>query len=139
MRTRRLGFGVVAAILLAVGCGGLNPPPQLGPAGDAYFRANKVVLGLGSVKSVAISAEAQGLISRNDADTVLTAVKKALFAADDLVKAVHAGAAEDGTKARAMAVINQLLNDVLPQLSPHAQQVILPYITVVRSALAVLA
>ena len=140
VRSFRRKAAVALALALALSaCGGLNPPPQLSPVGDLYFQAKQVALALDSLTNVTIAAEAQGLLSRKDAYTVTDTTKKALVAADSLVRAVHAGAEQNTARARAVAVISDLMNSIPPQLSPHARQVTAPYIATIRTLLAAFA
>ena len=143
----RPGFGRVAGmallamasgLALSFACAGVKAPPQLSPAGDIAWYANKANVAIAALQQVAIDGEAAGVIQRNDAVKIVEATKVAGTAGVELAEALKAGLDGATARAKAVASIRKAVSDLPGLLSPEASRVISPYVQTVLTLLAVL-
>lgn len=137
-RSTKAGVVIVLALLLSA-CSHVTPPPQLSPIGDTAFYARRVIQAVGALQQAAIDGEKAGTIAPNDAAAIVNATRTAAKAGSDLADALAAGVSHESAKDQAVAVIKGVLDKLPENLSPHAREIVAPYISLINTFLSVFA
>lgn len=129
MRTRRLSIAVVLAVLLAscssLSSGGASAPIGLSKQGTAAFNNTRVIKGLDLLRDTATAANAQTppLLSTDTTRKIVLYHQAAIKTID---------AVSSGWQATVLAG----LDDVIKTLAPKEQQLLAPYIALVKTIIA---
>lgn len=131
---RRL-IGLVLALAVAPAC--VHAPPQLSPEAKVGFQVRRVLAAVDTLQVVAIDAEAEKVISEEDARAVVIATRDAAKIARTLGVALEAGYSEQDLQRKLLLSLRRILQELPGHLNPKASDLLAPYIQTISSLLVI--